>query len=250
MILQIVSVAAAVLVALVAGNMPLLPHVVAIAPSGSTVPERLLRISIAFATPPQDEVLQAIALVRQDASTITGALLDLELWSPDRRTLTLLLDPGRVKTGLIAHDIDGWALRPGERVALRVAGRIEHQWTVSAGGCMVPDINTWRIDAPRAGTNRPLTVVFPGQIDTQSRDLIAVVDESGQRIEGESRLIDAERVWMFAPAAQWQHGRLRLLVHPRLESPCGDEIGEAFEHAVGKGLGSQRAAPSRWFDID
>jgi hypothetical protein len=247
---QVVSVAAAALLALGAGEALPLPNIVAVTPSGLIVPERLLRISITFATPPQDEVLNTIDLVQQDGGLIEGALLDQELWSPDRRTLTLLLDPGRVKTGLIAHDIAGWALRPDDHIMLQIAGRIEHRWTVIRGGCVVPDIGTWRIDAPRAGTDLPLTVVFPGSIDAQSRDLIAVVNESGHRIEGKSQLSDAERVWVFTPASPWTRGHLSLLVHPRLESPCGDEIGEAFEHVAGQGLGSRRTALSRRFSVD
>jgi hypothetical protein len=214
------------------------------------VPERLLRLSVTFVTASQVDVLPQIALLRQDGSEIQGALLDQELWSPDHLTLTLLLDPGRVKTGLMAHNVAGWALRPGDRVRLQIAGKVKHQWTVTSGGCVVPDLQTWQIKAPQAGTDRPLTVIFTGPIDAQSRDLIAVANESGDRIKGKAQLINGENAWVFTPSVPWRREHLKLLVHPRLESPCGDEIGEAFEHAVGQGLGSQRAALSRWFNID
>ncbi|MGR5147958.1 hypothetical protein ACQKP8_15595 [Photobacterium alginatilyticum] len=36
------------------------------------------------------------------------------LWSTDSSRLTLLFDPGRVKTGLVAHNAMGRALIPGE----------------------------------------------------------------------------------------------------------------------------------------
>ena len=240
---------AAALLAMAAGGAGPVPDVTAVVPSGPTIPERLLRISVTFAAPPKAEILSSIALVRQDGGVIEGALLDQELWSPDRRTLTLLLDPGRVKTGLIAHDAAGGILHAGKRVALRVAGRPVRRWTITTSGCVVPDIATWRIGLPRAGTERPLTLAFPGPIDAQSRDLIAVVDGVGHRVEGSARLAAGERLWAFVPTAPWTPGRLRLVVHPRLETPCGDEIGEAFEHAAGKELGTRRTAPSRWFSI-
>ena len=243
-------VVASVLLSLGVGGAVPFPNVVAVAPSGLTVPERLLRLSVTFVTAPQDEVLPHVALLRQDGSEIQGALLNQELWSPDRQTLTLLLDPGRVKTGLIAHNAAGFALRPGDLVRLQIAGKVEHQWTVTSGGCVVPDLQTWQIKAPQAGTDRPLMVIFTGSIDAQSRDLIAVTTESGNLIKGKAQLINEENVWVFTPTLPWRRGHLKLLVHPRLESPCGDEIGEAFEHAAGKGLGSQRAALSRWFNID
>jgi len=241
---------AAVLLSLAAGRTAPLPNVVAVAPSGSTIPERLLRLSLTFATPPLDAVLPQIALLHQDGSVIQGALLDQELWSPDRRTLTLLLDPGRVKTGLIKHDTQGLALRSGDRVTLQVADQLARQWTVIPGGCVVPDPKTWQVKVPSAGTALPLTLVFPVAIDAQSRDLIAVANEKGDRIQGASQLLNGETVWRFTPVVPWSRGQLRLLVHPRLESPCGDEIGEAFEHATGNGLGSQRATLGRWFSIN
>lgn len=226
------------------------PVVVAVAPSGPAIPERLLRIAVTFAAPPRADVPPSIALTREDGHVIEAALLDQALWSPDRRTLSLLLDPARVKTGLIAHDAAGWALQPGERVMLQVAGRVVRRWTVAPGGCAVPDPGAWRIGTPRAGTAAPLTLAFPGPVDAQSRDLIAVADAAGRRVKGSARLADGERLWSFVPAVPWAPGRLRLVVHPRFESPCGDEIGEAFEHAAGAGLGSERTAPGRWFAVN
>lgn len=221
--------------------------VIAVAPSGPTVPERLLRISVSFAAPVGG--LKA-ALFRRNGHAIEGALLDQPLWSPDRRTATLLLDPGRVKTGLIAHETAGWALKPGEAVTLRIDGRAVHDWRIRPGGCVVPNPSDWVIAAPKAGTPDPLSLTFPGAIDAMSRGLIAVADGSGRRVRGVARLTDGERRWVFAPSARWAAGTWQVVVHPRLENPCGDEPGEAFEHEAGQGLRSERADLRRGFSIN
>lgn len=213
-----------------------------VAPSGPSVPEQLLRISITFANPPQGATLPFLALQRADGSVIPDAFLDQELWSPDRRTLTVLLNPGRVKSGLLAHDSLGAVLVAGDQVALTLHGSVLCRWAVSAGGCVVPDPSAWHIGGPRPGTRMPVTIDFPAPIDRQSEPLIAIADEKGHRVVGESRLASGERRWEFTPASPWTNQKWNVVVHPRLESPCGDEMGEAFEHAVATGLGALRSS--------
>ena len=225
-------------------------QVVAVTPSGPTVPEKLLRISATFAVPQQEGLTAPVALLRDDGGAIPGALLDQPVWSPDRRTVVLLLDPGRVKTGLIVHGQAGPVLRAGERVALRMAGEIVHRWTVVAGGCAVPDLAAWAIEAPKADTREPLSLGFPAPIDAMSRDLVAVADAAGNRVDGAAHLIEGERRWRFAPAANWRRGTLYIIVHPRLESPCGDEPGEPFEHRSAQVVGSSLAVLRRSFLVE
>ncbi len=227
-----------------------LPTVVSVTPSGPEISERLLRVSVTFGAPPLGAVLPGIELRGEAGTAVEGAFLQQELWSPDRRTLTLLLDPGRVKTGLFAHETAGWSLKAGTRATLFVGGAPARTWSVAAGGCVAPDPGAWRIEPPRAGTSDDLKLVFPDAIDGQSAGLIAVADDAGLRIAGEARLRSGEAVWAFTPRTAWRAGTARIVVHPRLENPCGDEVGEAFEHAQAAALGSKRTASSRAFQID
>ena len=80
--------------------------------------------------------------------------------------------------------------------------------------------------------------------------MIAVADAVGNRINGSVLLADGEQRWSFVPDAPWSRGTLQIVVHPRLETPCGDEPGEPFEHAAGQGLGSRRKASNRTFTIN
>ena len=240
---------AAVLAAIFAGRAEAMPSIVSVAPSGRTVAERTLRMSVTFVAPPEAGQVVPAALLRPDGAVIAGAFLNQQLWSSDRRTLTLLLDPARVKSGLLARDEAGPILRPGKRLALRIAGRVVHRWMAVAGGCVVPDPASWSVAIPRPASRDRLRLGFPGPIDVLSRDLIAVADVNGDRIDGSATLDAGERRWRFTPAAPWPRGEFRIVVHPRLETPCGDEPGEPFEHLAGQGLGSKRAVLRRAFVI-
>jgi hypothetical protein len=233
--------------AIAAGGAGQVPAIVNVAPSGATVPARLLRLSVTFATPQAGATVLPAALLRADGAVIPHALIDQQLWSPDRRTLTLLIDPGRVKSGLLARAEAGPVMQAGDAIALRIGDAVVHRWRVIAGGCVTPDPAAWTLAAPRPGSREALTIGFPGPIDALSRDLIAVADSRDNRIDGAAMLSDDERRWRFVPLAPWPRGRLQIFVHPRLEDPCGGEPGEPFEHAAGRGAGPNRAAYRRTF---
>ena len=92
-------------------------------PSASEFPSNLLRIYLYFPYPVRSpNILEHVSLRDSEGRVIDGVFLPTryDLWSPDRRRLTLLLDPGRVKTGLRAHKTRGRALIPGEMDSLLV----------------------------------------------------------------------------------------------------------------------------------
>src|SRR3954471_1748115 len=96
----------------------LTPQVVLVQPSGPRVPANLLRISIRFATQVEGPLLPRITLLRTDGSKIQEPFLEQELWSPDGRVLTVLMHPGRVKSGLRAREQMGPILSVGDDVSL------------------------------------------------------------------------------------------------------------------------------------
>ena len=60
--------------------------------------------------------------LRRGRAIAHDAFLDMELWDRERRRLTLLLDPGRIKRGLAGHEKAGYPLRGGR-------GRSPCGWT-------------------------------------------------------------------------------------------------------------------------
>lgn len=201
-------------------------------PSGPEVPANLLRVSIEFPEPPPGAVAGRVRLTRAEGSEIAGAFYPEPLWSPDGRVLTLYLDPGRVKTGLKAHDLVGRALAAGERVQLRIGDRTLREWRVTGPTSTPLEPDRWRLETPRAETREALTVFMPAPIDRRDRDLIAVADTSGRRIAGASTLLPGERTWRFRPAMPWRKGAYRLKLHPDLEDPEGNRVARPFESRV------------------
>src|SRR5262245_23894089 len=104
------------------------PRVVLVQPSGPEIPANLLRLSIGFAAPFEGPLLPRLSLLRADGRQVQAPFLKQELWSPDGKTLTLLMHPGRVKSGLKAHDEKGPILSVGDDAALALDGAPIKRW--------------------------------------------------------------------------------------------------------------------------
>ena len=97
------------------------PKVIAIYPSSDTLPENLLRFYIQFLEPMKAvHNLENIKLLDENGKEIKGAIFNnvYELWDSRQQQLTLILDPARIKTGLIAHNNLGRALVPNQHFQL------------------------------------------------------------------------------------------------------------------------------------
>lgn len=217
-----------------AGQPP--PRIIAVRPSGSEVPANLLRFSIEFAAPVEGPVLPRIALARADGTPLREPFLPQELWSPDARILTVLLHPGRVKTGLVAREELGPILRAGDEVELRFDHHPVKRWHVGPTDANGPVASAWRLSPVRAASRQPLVVTLDGPVDGRDTDDLAVVDAGDRLVDGHARLEHGETTWRFDPAAPWQAGTYRLAVHGTLEDPAGNRLGSHFESAVGARL--------------
>ncbi|RZL37144.1 MAG: hypothetical protein EOP35_09385 [Rubrivivax sp.] len=232
----------AALVALVAlGAIPLAGAAsVEIHPAGPAVPENLLRIELRFDRPqrlPFD--VERLALLDGEGREIRHALLDMALPDADGRRITVLLDPGRVKTGVGPNLEAGRALREGATVSLRVAGGEGDRlpavktWRVTAAVSQPLQPQRWRLASPRSGTRDALSVDLRTPISSASEGLIAVVDGQGHRVAGRVRLDDGDATWRFTPARPWGPSAHRLVTHPGLEDPAGNRRCAAFEAPIG-----------------
>ena len=99
-------------------------RVLEIYPTGTAVPVNLLRCYLHFSAPMSEgHTRDSVHLIASDTGKpLPDALLpmDPELWDRSRTRLTLLLDPGRIKRGLIPHTETGYPLTQGGRVTLIV----------------------------------------------------------------------------------------------------------------------------------
>ena len=211
---------------------PSTPRVVLVQPSGPEVPANLLRISIRFATQVEGPVLPRITLFRSDGSKVQEPFLEQELWSPDGNVLTVLMHPGRVKSGLIARAKMGPILLVGDDVSLALDGLPIKRWRVGPTDEAGPVTSAWRISAVRAESLQPLVVALDGPIDGQDADYLAIADASGHRVAGRARLLVGESVWTFTPNTLWRAGAYKLVVRSTLEDPAGNRLGSRFETSI------------------
>ena len=224
--------ATALAVALVSSYAAQPARVVLVQPSGSEVPANLLRISISFAALVEGPLLPRLSLLRADGTQVAQPFLEQELWSPDGRILTVLMHPGRVKTGLKARDEEGPIVSAGDDVALALDGVPIKRWSVGPADEVGPIASEWKLSAVRARSRQPLVVELDAPIDGRDADYLAIVDHRDRRVPGGARLTDGESTWTFTPSAPWRAGAYKLVVRGTLEDPAGNRLGSRFETSI------------------
>ena len=227
---------------------PAMPEVTAFYPSSDTLPENLLRMYVVFSKPMKTQGnLEKIALYTGKGDEVGGAFLETaeELWSPDQKQWTILLDPGRVKTGLQAHETLGRALVEGERYELVIEGLedVYHQKMskrfvkplhITSADTVAPDMAHWDVQVPSPNTKAPLTIYFPQSLDQFSiRQRLFLTTADTLSVAGRVEIGVQERSWIFTPADRWRKGTYYLHVNTRLADPAGNNLNGLFDHKVG-----------------
>lgn len=225
-------------------------------PTAEVLPDNLLRFYVYFPRRMSGQVSASdLRLLDADGQPIRDALLatTYELWSPNRQRLTVLLDPGRVKTGLHANDTLGRALVSGQRYAIQVPASL-----IDSTGCLLgktttysftagptdvepPSPGAWRVAPPRTGSKDTLVVDLGSPHDHLSMAYrIRVVDQDGKVVAGQIDVSDSEQVWQFTPREDWSSQDYRISVDPRLEDLAGNRPGARFDRDL--------AVPKRHWD--
>ena len=234
-------------------------EVVTIYPTAAKLPVNLLRVYVHFSAPMSEGwAASAIRVTRED----TGETLDdvflppePELWDPERKRLTMLLDPGRIKRGLAPNLEFGYPLVEGTMVRIAVdpdfrdaAGQpllsgAESSYRIGPALRARIDPTAWRLTAPTAGSRAPLLVEFDRPLDHGLlQHTLSVRDEAGRNVGGVSETGDGERSWCFAPDVPWQASAYQLVVEPRLEDVAGNSPARVFDRDVTKA----EDAPGEW----
>jgi hypothetical protein len=238
-------------------------EIVGVYPAGDRIPENVLKWYVEFSAPMSvGEAYRRVRLLDDRGNEVPKAFLivDEELWSPDRRRITLLFDPGRVKRGIRSNLEMGAPLVAGRRYALV----IDRDWRDGRGGPLVggyrrdftaapadraaPDPSRWRVTVPPEGTRAALAVDFGEPLDhALAGELIGVVDPSGHPLRGSARLQVGDTRWLFEPAAEWASGSHQLLIAPAIEDLAGNNLRGAFDRDVASGdtLRKSLAGPIR-----
>jgi hypothetical protein len=219
-------------------------HVTHVYPSSDVLPENLLRFYVHFSAPMSlGEAYDRVRLLDGSGKPVDLPFLELaeELWDPRGKRLTLLLDPGRIKTGLKPREEAGPILEKGKSYTLV----IERTWPDAAGAPLQaefrkvfrvgepdlrsPDPRTWKLVAP-SRPDESLVVDFPEPLDHAMLGRVLHVSDSGGKVVAGRIDIEAnETRWRFTPARPWAAGRYDLVVDKLLEDRAGNNIERPFE---------------------
>jgi hypothetical protein len=220
--------------------------VTGIYPTAAELPVNALRFYLHFSAPMSEGFATTAVQLRDGDSgeALAGAILPMEpeLWDPGRCRLTLLLDPGRIKRGLLPHTEAGYPLTPGRRVALVIdpafpdatgtplKARAVREYTVGSAIRQRVSPDGWRTGHPERGTRRPVRVHFDRPMDhALVHRCLTIVDIAGRRVAGESTVAAGQRHWIFTPATSWTDEQYALLAAPQLEDIAGNSITRVFD---------------------
>lgn len=221
------------------------PGNVELYPSAGQLPENLLRLYLYFPRRMGPYVSSSdLKLFDGNGDEVAEALLPTryELWSPDRSRLTVLLNPGRVKTGLSAHEALGRALVAGQRYTLVVPGALadargcrlgeDIKFTFSAGP---PDLErpspaNWIVGTPQVATTNPLSVDLLSMHDHLSMAYrLRVIRADGEVVAGKIDVLANEQIWQFTPTEPWAEAAYSITIDDRLEDVAGNRPGMLFD---------------------
>lgn len=215
-------------------------------PTAAELPMNQLKLYIEFSAPMRiGSAFDHIRLYRLPARTLeTEAFLITpdELWDPERRRLTILFDPGRIKRGVRPNLQLGLPLVEGKAYELVIAPEwldangatlisgYHKTFTVGAVDRTSPNPKNWTITPPEPGQETALNINFKESMDyALLHSAIAVVNERGERIEGKITLSMHETMWSFYPRNSWQKGSYSILISSKLEDLAGNNLSRKFD---------------------
>jgi hypothetical protein len=220
-------------------------EVLAVYPSAPEVPRNLLRFYVWFSEPMCEGFASThLRLVDPSGQALAGALLptEYELWDAAHRRLTVLLDPARIKRGLVSHHHAGYPIQTGRPFLLVIdtgfqdargaplRSPAERRYEVSADERRHVEPDQWTVRAPTSHSLDPLGIGFDRPLDhgLLSRCL-HVVGPTGQGVDGRAELGLSEQSWRYFPAQPWASGPHRLVVDHILEDVAGNSVSRVFD---------------------
>jgi hypothetical protein len=220
------------------------PHAT-VYPSAPVLPQNLLRMHVFFSEPPfVDSLMQAVRLLDGHGGVVAHPFLDLQegLWDASATRLTLMLHPGRIKSGLASRLSQGPAIEQGQRYRLVMdlgllfgpsmaeAGWHTHEFSVGPALETAIDHTAWSIGQPLAGTRQPLHLSFGRALDRLSLDrAFALNTTAGRHLRFGQHVSKSERGVVLTPQQPWPPGVLRIDVATDLEDVAGNRVAQAFE---------------------
>ena len=225
--------------------------VTTIYPTADVLPENLLKFYVYFSAPmSRGEIYDHIKLREVSGREVELPFLqiDEELWDAEMKRLTLFIDPGRIKRGVLPLEEVGPALEAGKNYELTIheawkdAGgnplqaKFQKRFAVGEPDRAALDPNRWKITPPKSTTVEPFTVDFGKSVDHALALRLIEVVRDGRPIRGKKAVTQNERVWQLIPDEPWKAGPHHLTVQKTIEDLAGNNIGKPFEVDLFEGV--------------
>ena len=220
-------------------------RVVAVHPTDSVLPSNVLRFTIEFSAPMAGgPVIEHVRVLDEMDQTVPAVFLEMneDLWDTERRSVTLLVDPGRIKRGIRSNLEMGAPFVAGRRYRLEIdstlhdaagaplAARFQRDFRLGDFDGVSPDPSGWKLSSPRAGTRDVLRVDFAEPLDhALALRMVRVVDLTGAPVPGRTALESHDRIWSFQPASPWPDADLLLRIDADLEDLAGNSVRRVFD---------------------
>ena len=222
-----------------------MPKILAIYPTTDSIPVNILRFYVQFSAPMQEmDILKHIHLQNEEGKNISGIFFEnqYELWSENRTKVTLIIDPGRVKLGLLANNTMGRAFDVGKLYTLKVDSLLldfndqklrnsfSKTFIAVQQDTIAPDTKKWELLLPKVNTCESLVINFNDKIDHISAQTLTKIRKGNKEIKGKISLQNGEEQWLFTPKNKWQMGEYQVIVHPKLEDIAANSVHQTFDH--------------------
>jgi len=161
--------------------------------------------------------------------------------------LTVWLDPGRIKRGLVLNKKLGNPLKNKESYTLIILQRWKDsrgvqltkdyakQFFVSGRDEQVPDITTWQFNSPEAGTTLPFIINTNKPLDHYLlQESVQIIANDGMVIKGTSEVTGKDQVFKFTPATAWKSQPYKIRVKSNLEDLAGNNLNRVFDRDITK----------------
>jgi len=229
-----------------AGDARPVTSVLDIRPTAEAIPRNALRLYVHFSGPMSEGWSgRALRIVDETSGDVLeGALLAMEpeLWDPERRRLTVLLDPGRIKRGLRPHQELGYPLHQGRTVVVvvddafrdasgrRLTAPASRRYRVGPAVRRRVDPARWGWRWPDGPTD-PIRVAFDRPLDhALLHRCIRVLAADGAPVPCLVGVAPGERSVSIRPGGRWEPGApYRVAIDPRLEDLAGNSLQRVFD---------------------
>ncbi|WP_462253234.1 hypothetical protein [Ferruginibacter sp.] len=221
------------------------PKILEVYPTTDSIPVNILRFYIQFSAPMQEmNILNHIKLSNEEGKNITGIFFEnqYELWNEERTKVTLIVDPGRVKSGLLANNKMGRAFDAGKKYSLtidsllpdfndlKLSNKFTKKFVAVQEDSFPPDTRIWKLCLPKSNTRAAILIDFNDKIDHISAYTLIKVFQDKKEIQGKILLTNKEQKWTFKPDKNWKKGRYKIFINPYLEDIAANSVNQVFDH--------------------